>query len=117
MGEKVKVEKLQSVNRKGGFIYKVVERNDKAAIYEQFDGEESTYHWEVFKIEINAYREIMERLTTKYNKPFNPLDYPELKEMFPSNESFGRSAWCYTNLDKAFAKYKDISAYDTTRID
>ena len=34
--------------------------------------------------------------------------YPK-REKYPSNEDFGRSAWCFVTLESAEAKYKAIS--------
>lgn len=104
-----KVERLANTLRKNGFVYKLVQRTDKHAIYEQFyTAEESAEHWEVFKIRVRPARADAERLCKRHSKPFNPDNYPEYKESFPGDEDFGSTAWCYMKLEKAQRKFMEL---------
>ena len=72
-------------------VYKLVKRTDKVAMFKSDDGVV-----EVFKIKILPATEIYGR------------EYPE-RESSPSDEDFGKIAWCYTNrIDLAELKYKQL---------
>ena len=73
--------------RKNGFDYTLVQRNDVAAIYAQGNG-----FFEVFRI-----KQQKEKIAVMDGKS---ISYPE-KELFPSNEDFGYTAWCCFGLHRA----------------
>jgi acetoacetate decarboxylase len=103
------MKKLEQHQRKNGFDYELVERNDKAAIYKQVEnyGENNEYivAYEVFLIKIRKDKSIVG-------------NFIEGGEIFPSNEDFGKNAWTYSTfletlkdqaLKKAYNKYNSLN--------
>lgn len=68
----------------------LIKRTDDKAIYKRNDGV-----YEVFKIKIQEKREAFGR------------EFPH-KEMYPGNEDFGNSAWCYVGKDQALKRYENL---------
>ena len=81
------MEELKQIIRKNGFIYKLVHRTKRVAMYQQWD-EEQLMGYEVFLIKVQKYREAFGKIFPK-------------KEQFPGNENFGYSAWSIYNLERA----------------
>ena len=69
---------------------KLLARTDHKAIYYRWDNV-----WEVFRIKI---REEVELFGRKYPK----------MEVYPSNEEFGKRAWCFSNEKLAWLRYNNI---------
>ena len=90
------MEVLSSYLRKNGYEYNLITRSENNAIYSQ-SYENTIVGYEVFKIFIRG-----ARYSDFLGKDLQP------KERFPSNESFGYSAWVYNNLEDARRKYKDL---------
>ena len=79
--------------RKNGYDYILLERGEKAFIYEQWDDEDKfIVAYEVFRLKISKAKEVFGDIM------------PE-REVFPGNEDFGVWAWSYSNLEKAYEKY------------
>lgn len=99
------VKKLATEVKKNGFTYTLVQRNERAAMYETSISDGTNPYYEVFQIKTAPGGEstISGKLIT-----FSP------HERFPSNEDFGKSAWCYRYKDKAEAKYAEISEQGPT---
>jgi hypothetical protein len=88
-------EKLQETYNKRGMNYKLLKRNEKAAIYEQFSPDGLMVGYEVFSIHVN-------KSFVFPNGKINPS-----KEAYPGDEAFGKWAWSYTknglaNAEKRF---------------
>jgi hypothetical protein len=79
--------------------YKLLNRNDKAAIYEQFTAEGLHVGYEVFIVKIQQ----------AFKFP-NGVENPAC-EAFPSNESFGHWAWTYMapEIKDAEKRYEEIT--------
>ena len=73
-----------------GLTATLVDRDNNKAIYVRSDGV-----WEVFFIK-RAPAELI------YDK-----SYPE-RELYPSNEDFGKSAWCYPDESLARKRYDEL---------
>jgi len=106
------MKKLDNYIRKNGFDYELVERNDNVAIYKQVDNtlsQQMIVSYEVFIIKTRKEGRIGDNII-------------EAGEIFPSNESFGKSAWTYTinkvdqsqALKKAYKKYNYLSQMNYT---
>ena len=67
-----------------------IERTNKKALYERSDE-----IWEVFKVQISPAAEIFGR------------QYPR-REVYPGNEDFGKTAWCFNDENFARRKYNKI---------
>ena len=80
-----------------GLTARLIERTDKVALYRRSDGV-----WEVFLIRIAPEEIIQGHL------------YPE-REVYPGNEDFGSSAWCYTSEKEARKKFNEILARKRVR--
>ena len=88
------MKRLEQTLKKNGFIYRLVQRTEHVAIYDQVG-----YAYEVFKVRVAK--------PWKYN--------PDYSELFPSNEDFGKTAWSFGYFgdsvaakDRALAKYSEI---------
>ena len=89
---------LPSEVSKNGFIYRLVERDHKRAIYSQSIGSK-IYAYETF---------IIKTQKASSQKIGDEWVYRENKELFPTNENFGRSAWTFRKLSEAKAKFYDL---------
>ena len=69
---------------------KLIVRNDDKALYYRWDDV-----WEVFRIEIQEACEILGK------------SYPR-KEIYPGNEAFGATAWCFKDKESALKRYNAI---------
>lgn len=91
------MEKLKKEYNKNGYRHKQIRRTDKAAIYVQYNGDRFiTYN--VFKIKVQQPR-------LAVGKEFSK------KEVYPSNESYGYSAWTAYTLDRAEHILNQIELY------
>lgn len=95
------VKKLDNEVKKNGFTYRLVKRNDERCIYSQHNAAAKVVGYEMFKIRLGDQRKVKERWAKLQHKAFNPEDYEELFELFPSNEEFGKRAWSYKTLEEA----------------
>ena len=91
------MKKLQKHQRKNGYDYELFKRCDNVAIYKQMENyqqeNEFIVAYEVFQVKIRKDKTIKG-------------SFIEGGEVFPSNEDFGKHAWCYstfnsTNNEKA----------------
>ncbi len=69
---------------------KILKRKGQIALSERSDGV-----YEVFFIKVQDANEMFGRF------------YPK-RELYPSNEDFGKTAWCYTNYNSALIKYNSL---------
>ena len=83
-----------STLRKNGFTYTQVCRGERSCVYEQLVTPEVKYY-EVFIIKTRA-----------EEKQFGKV-YPA-REVFPSNEDFGATAWSCRTLEKAMRRFNEI---------
>ena len=77
-----------------GLTAQFVDRNDWKAIYLRSDG-----YYEVFHRKFNDDREI-------FGKQY------ESQEWYPSNNDFGRIAWCIRSEEKAWMRYRNLKQHD-----
>lgn len=95
----------ETIERKG-FVHKLIHRDEKRAIYSQCIGEK-VYAYEVFKIyqqkECDA---IMGGV----------IIHLEHKELFPSDRSFGTTAWTYPELSLAQEKFKQLEQLEILKL-
>jgi len=80
--------------RKNGFAYTLILRKGQSAIYRQQVTEKLAY-FEVFIIQVKPEQNLFGRY------------YPE-REVFPSDNVFGISAWSFRNFDDALKRYKKL---------
>lgn len=80
------MKKLDELFTKRGFTYKQVKRTENCALYEVKEGDNPVFY-EVFFIGFQK------------GGGFNGIVFEE-KEMYPSDERFGASAWCCSTLDR-----------------
>ena len=73
-----------------GTAYTQIKRDSFRAIYKSKEN-----NYEVFRVDVAAPTEIF------------GVEYPE-REVYPSTESFGSSAWCVRTLEKAEDYYNNI---------
>lgn len=91
----VRLEKVVRIKGTGieGLTATCLERTSSKALYKRSDEEYECY--EVFKIKVQEATLL------------NGYEYPR-KEKYPSNEGFGKSAWCYRSYEEAKRKYDEI---------
>ena len=82
--------KLPKNLRKNGFNYKLIKRTRLKAMYRMEYRDE--YVYEVFLIQM------------KKPDKFTPF----VREVFPADRDFGKTAWAYRSLCRAEEKYKGI---------
>ena len=102
------IDKLPQTKSKNGFLYTLIKRNAKAAIYSQVNEkfpEDKSVGYEVFLITLTKPCAIMQKNGSKKGMWYH---YPET-EKFPGNEDFGKFAWSYSYKNAAMDKYKEIS--------
>jgi hypothetical protein len=100
--EKDNLQPLKLVYRKNSYIHRQIFRTDTTAIYAQLDnGRIIAYN--VFKIKIQKKKESLGKI------------FPH-KELYPSNESFGSTAWAITNPYKAFTCFYNLGVSSTKPI-
>lgn len=73
-----------------GLTADLIERTEKKAIYLRSDG-----CYEIFKIKKEKAREMFGK------------QYPD-REVYPGNEDFGKTAWCFSNQKNALEKYNQL---------
>lgn len=95
------IKKLSEEIKKNGFTYRLVKRNSDKCIYSQHNGLGLIQSYEVFKTKLMDQRKAKERWAKLQNKSFNPEDYEELAEVYPSDTEFGKRAWSYKTLEQA----------------
>lgn len=97
------METLNTTIRKNGFVYELIERSEYFAIYAQYI-EDEIIAYEVFRIKIQKPR------VGKFAGV--EIQFVE-KELFPSNEDFGYTAFTCRTLEKAEARLKEMTtAYE-----
>ena len=80
---------LQPIVKKNGFIYKLVKRSEKVAIYSQHYKESGGVA----------------------GGPANfggVKSFIEPNEVFPGNEAFGKTAFCVTNMERAEVRFNEL---------
>ncbi len=86
------MENLPKTKKRNGFIYDLLKRTDKTAMYSATNPHSGRIlSFEVFKVIISKERTII-----------NPSGTPEAikpHEMFPTDKIFGVWAWCYQSDD------------------
>lgn len=92
MLELMRIKKLQDTVKKNGFVYEIVERGERKAIYKHSRG------YEIFKI----------RLSKPHHKSFDDIKNYDKVELFPGNEDFGKTAWYTPEWEKAQEIYGNI---------
>lgn len=70
-----------------GLTAKLLKRDGKVCLYERTDN-----CYELFIVQVSPAVETFGK------------KYPE-REVYPGNEDFGRTAWCYTHLDIALKRF------------
>ena len=109
-------QKLPIQKSKNGYSYKQINRNVKAAIYEQtvekaINGDVGmTVGYEVFQIQIGKPYSLVQKHGKKKGEVYN---YPAA-EKFPGNEDGGKTLWCYNNLESATVKFNELSKLKTS---
>lgn len=92
---------LESTIRKNGFEYNLVERSEHTAIYSQHNGDD-IIAYEVFKVKIAKEALVFGRVIEPHEK-------------FPSDLSFGVSAWSYRHIEDALVKFNSLEELTTIK--
>jgi hypothetical protein len=96
------MQTLPLILRKNGYTYVQVLRDKRSCIYEQRVDETLSY-FEVFNIKIKQ--------PQKYK---SGKEYPE-REVFPSNEDFGKTAWSCRTLEDAIKKFEFLKRQEVSK--
>jgi hypothetical protein len=84
---------LPHIQRKNGFTYIQVLRDQHTCIYEQ-RGCQNSHSYEVFNIKVKPAQVYQ-----------SGKEFPD-REVFPCNEDFGKTAWTCRTLEEATNKFK-----------
>lgn len=95
------LRKLPEKLKKNGFEYRLVKRNESRAIYSQHTRLGQIVAYEVFDIKLGDLRRAKKRWADLRKENFNPEEFEEFYERFPSDEDFGKTAWTYPILELA----------------
>jgi hypothetical protein len=99
------MEKLSQEVLKNGFVYKLVDRSEGAAIYAQYrPGGTLLVGYEVFIIRVQEEKDVVIKGT--------PIHYAH-KELFPKDEDFGFTAWAFnvSQLKRAKVMFEGLAIY------
>ena len=105
---KLSLKPLDSIIIRKEFTYRLLKRDIGKFIYTQHNEDGTIGTYEVFKNKIGDLRKVKERWAKLSHSEFNPEDYQQYYEIFPSDSEFGRRAWTYANLDDALKRYDSI---------
>lgn len=90
------MELLSNRINKNSFVYNLVQRGERAMMYEQIEPEENLIvGYEVFKRKIDQPKVIF------------GIELG-IREVFPGNEDFGKWAWSISDKERAIAKFNLI---------
>lgn len=101
-------EKLPQTKSKNGYIYTLVTRSDKAALYKLTNEkypEDTSVGYEVFRITVSKPYSLVQKHGNKKGQVYN---YPAA-EKFPSNEDFGKTAWSYMTKATAMVRFDELN--------
>jgi len=84
---------FQGKGSQSGWLFYRFRRIGDICIYQK--SFENTLYFEVFKVRI---KEAEERFGIKFGR----------REVYPSDEDFGKTAWCYSNIDEAVGKFRSL---------
>lgn len=80
-----------------GWNFQLIKRTKSKAMYSKTNN--GIKYFEVFNIEIQKeHTSIIKGITIEYKE----------KELYPTDERFGYSAWCYRSIHKADLKFSSI---------
>jgi len=89
----------EKIKRKG-FIYELEKRGTKALMYRQIDDEDNILvSYEVFKLKVDPPKLV-------FGIQLNE------REVFPSNEDFGKWAWTFSTKERADKRFQEIEDFD-----
>jgi hypothetical protein len=103
-------ESLPQTKSKNGYVYNLVKRSAKAAIYEQIVEKEingeigEKVGYEVFLISVGKAYSLVQKCGKKKGQVYS---YPAA-EKFASNEDFGKTAWAFNTMKAAMEKFNEI---------
>lgn len=81
---------------KNSYIYNLIQRGEKAMVYEQIEPEDNVIvGYEVFRRKIDKPKVVF------------GVELGE-REVFPGNEDFGKWAWSITDKERALDRFKNI---------
>ena len=95
------LRKLDEKIRKNGFEYCLVKRTPERLMYSQHNELGQIVAYEVFLNKFGDLRRAKQRWAKLQSKKFDPNEYEEFYEIFPSDEEFGKRAFTYSNLEEA----------------
>jgi hypothetical protein len=99
----VKIEKLPEIIKSRHGYYHLIERTDACAIYAK-DKPVSCY--EVFKIRKIDPKKSAESFEKMNGRKYDISALPDIKEKYPKDDDFGKTAWTYKTLSEAVEKFK-----------
>ena len=94
--------------RKNGFEYKQIKKEGLYYIYEQDYNSGIDYGKDDTPKELKFYEVFKAKIRPA--ETFKGKDYPQ-REVFPSDEDFGTSAWAYRTFDEALDKLMRLKGH------
>lgn len=102
------MNKLPETKKKNGYLYTLVARSDKAAMYSMKNEKEpldDSIGYEVFLVKVQKAATIPYSSGSKKGQLYH---MPE-QEKFPGNEDFGKWAWAFMTNEAAMKKFQEVS--------
>jgi hypothetical protein len=117
MDKETTIEKLPEKVKGRYGIYCLVKRNDSVAIYGKEILDKKRECYEVFII-----RKVDAKKTAEGIKKWLGIEYdlsslPDIKERYPNDEDFGKTAWTYPNLESASQRFNVLSDFIKNKLE
>jgi len=91
-------ESFEGRSSQRGWVFTLMEREDRVCLYEKVSGEGIRY-WEVIVLHLDKGGDRV---------IWGKVVHFEAKERYPSDEEFGQSAWSYGRYEDALKKYEGM---------
>lgn len=102
-------ERLPDVVKSKHGTYYLAKRNKDVAIYSKDFPPETARCFEVFVIRKIDAKKAAESFAKRFGAVYDMESLPDIREKYPVDEAFGKTAWTYPNLEIAMEKFNLLS--------
>jgi hypothetical protein len=103
--KEVKIEKLPEIVKGKHGSYHLAKRDDDVAIYSKDFPPENAKCFEVFVIKKTDAKKSAESFAKRFGRVYDMNSLPDIREKYPVDEDFGKTAWTYPNLKSAEQRF------------
>ncbi len=108
--KEIKIEKLPEIVKGKHGTYYLAKRNDDIAIYSKDFPPETASCFEVFVIKKIDAKKSAESFAKRFGRVYDIASLPDIREKYPVDEDFGKTAWTYPNLKSAEQRFDVLVA-------